>query len=300
MFMLRRQFLHMTSAFPLAGTAVTFGKQENLPSENPGKIPISLCLNAYSFNSLLRNGEMSLEQLFRFAKDIGFQGVDLTAYYIPGYPDVPTDEVLYKIKRMAFRLGLALTGTGVRNNFTLADPEQRKQEKQLVKNWVIAASKLGIPHVRIFDGTAKPRGYSRQEITDWVIDAMRECAGFGGRHGVMICYQNHNNFTTNAAQAIEIIKRVDSEWFALMLDIGSLPEGDVYQEIQRLVPYAVTWQVKEMVQTKGTKVKTNFKKLMHIVRRSGYRGYFPLETLGKGDPFHKVRVLFQEASNLLT
>jgi len=298
--MQRRHFLHMTSALPLAGAAVTFGKQENLPRENPDRIPISLCLNAYSFNTLLRSGDMSLEQLFRFAKDTGFQGVDLTAYYIPAYPDVPSDEVLYNIKRMAFRMGLALTGTGVRNNFTLADPEQRKKEKQLVKNWVIAASKLGIPHVRIFDGTAKPKGYSRQEITNWVIDDMRECAAFGGRYGVIICYQNHNDFTTNASQAIEIIKRVDSEWFGLMLDIGSLPEGDVYQEIKRLIPYAVTWQVKEMVQTKGTTVKTDFKKLMHIVRRSRYRGYFPLETLGKGDPFLKVRALFRQASSHLT
>jgi sugar phosphate isomerase/epimerase len=289
----------MTSVLPWAGTAVTFGKQENLPRTNPDKIPISLCLNAYSFNSLLRNGEMSLEQLFRFAKGTGFQGVDLTAYYIQGYPDVPTDEVLYNIKRTAFRLGLALTGTGVRNNFTLANPEQRKQEKQLVKNWVIAASKLGIPYVRIFDGTAKPKGYSRKEITDWLIVEMKECAAFGSQHGVMICYQNHNNFTTNAAQVIEIIKQVDSEWFGLMLDIGSLPEGDVYQEIQRLVPYAVTWQVKEMVQTKGTKLKTDFKKLMHIVRRSGYRGYFPLETLGLGDPFQKVRMLYRLASSQL-
>lgn len=298
--MQRRQFLLMTSAFPWAGTAVTFGNQEKLPREDLDKIPISLCLNAYSFNSLLRNGEMSLEQLFRFTKDTGFQGVDLTAYYIPGYPDVPADEVLYNIKRMAFRLGLAITGTGVRNNFTLADSERRKKEKQLVKNWVIAASKLGVPHVRVFDGTAKPRGYSREEITDWLIDDMRECAAYGGQHGVMICYQNHNNFTTNAAQAIEIIERVDSQWFGLMLDIGSLPEGDAYQEIERLIPYTVTWQVKEMIQTKGTKVNTDFARLMQIVRRSGYRGYFPLETLGQGDPFQKVRELYRQASSQLT
>jgi len=296
----RRQFLHMTSALSLTGTAATFGKQDSLQRETPDKIPISLCLNAYSFNSLLRRGEMSLEQLFRFTKDTGFRGVDLTAYYIPGYPDVPADEVLYNIKRMAFRMGLALTGTGVRNNFTLADPERRKQEKQLVKDWVIAASKLGIPHVRIFDGTAKPQGYTREEITDWVIDDMKECAAYGRQHGVMICYQNHNNFTTNAAQAIEIVKRVDSEWFGLMLDIGSLPEGDIYQEIKRLIPYAVTWQVKEMIQTKGRKVKTDFRKLMHLVRRSGYCGYFPLETLGLGDPFHKVRVLYRQVSSQFT
>jgi len=213
---------------------------------------------------------------------------------------VPGDEVLYNIKHTAFRTGIALTGTGVRNNFTLADPELRKQEKQLVKDWVIAASKLGVPHVRIFDGTAKPEGYSREQITDWLVDDMRECAVFGGQHGVTICYQNHNTFATNAAQVIEIIERVDSQWFGLMLDIGSLPEGDAYQEIERLIPYAVTWQVKETVRTKGTSVKTDVRKLMQIVRRSAYRGYFPLETLGEGDPFEKVRALYREVSSLLT
>ena len=300
MLMQRRQFLYMASALPWAGTAATGGTQGNPPPEDLDKNQISLCLNAYSFNKLLRNGEMSIEQLFRFTKDTGFEGVDLTAYYIPGYPDVPADEVLYNIKRMAFRMGLALTGTGVRNNFTLADPKQRKQEKQLVKNWVIAASKLGIPHVRIFDGTVKPQGYSREEITDWLVGDMKECAAFGGRHGVMISYQNHNDFTTNAAQAIEIIERVDSEWFGLMLDTGSLPEGDAYQEIERLIPYAISWQVKEMIYAEGTKVKTDFARLMQIVRRSGYHGYFPLETLGEGDPYQKVRLLYHQASSRLT
>jgi len=289
----------MTSTVPLAGAAA-FGQRENLRPENPGRIPVSLCLNAYSFNSLLLNGKMSLKQLFQFVKDTGFQGVDLTAYYIPGYPDVPADEVLYDIKRTAFRMGLALTGTGVRNNFTLEDPEQRKLEKQLVKNWVIAASKMGMPHVRIFDGTAKPQGYSRQEITDWLVDEMKECADYAGRYGIIISYQNHNNFTSNAAQAIEIIERVDSEWFGLMLDIGSLPEGDAYEQIEQLIPYAVSWQVKEMILTGGKRVKTDFARLIQIVRRSGYHGYFPLETLGQGDPFEKVRALYHEVSSRLT
>jgi len=290
----------MASALPWAGTATAAASQTNRTPGNNDRIPVSLCLNAYSFNNLLRSGEMSLEHLFRFSQETGFHGVDLTAYYIPGYPDVPGDEVLYNIKQTAFRLGIALTGTGVRNNFTLADPEQRKQEKQLVKDWVIAASKLGIPHVRIFDGTARPEGYSREQITDWLVDDMRECAVFAGQHGVMVCYQNHNTFAINAAQVIEIIERVDSQWFRLMLDTGSLPEDDVYQEIERLIPYAATWQVKEMVRTKGTTVKTDFQKLMQIVRRSGYRGYFPLETLGQGDPFEKVRALYREVSSLLT
>ena len=55
-----------------------------------------------------------------------------------------------------------------------------------------------------------------------------------------------------------------------------------------------------MIYEGGTKVKTDFARLMQIVRRSGYRGYFPLETLGEGDPFQKVRLLYRQASSRLT
>jgi sugar phosphate isomerase/epimerase len=298
--MQRRKFLHMASALPLIGTTVTTGKPGAPPHPSPQRMPVSLSLNAYSFNKMLRSGEMSIEALLRFAKDTGFQGVDLTAYYIPGYPEVPSDKVLYGIKQTAFRLGLALTGTGVRNNFTLAEPRQRKGEVQLVKNWIIAAAKLGMPHVRIFDGTAKPQGHSREEITTWLVDEMKACAGFAAQHGVMVSYQNHNNFTTNAAQAIEIINRVNSPWLGLMLDTGSLTEGDAYKEIERLIPYAVTWQVKELIWVDGKRVKTDFPRLMQLIHKGAYRGYLPLETLGEGDPYQKVRALYREVSGLLT
>jgi hypothetical protein len=55
-----------------------------------------------------------------------------------------------------------------------------------------------------------------------------------------------------------------------------------------------------MINKGGAKVKTDFARLMQIVRRSGYRGYFPLETLGEGDPFQKVRALYRQVSSLLT
>ena len=68
---------------------------------------ITPSLNAYSFNRALLEEGMSLEELFIFAARIGFSSLDLTAYYIPGYPEVPDDDALYEIKRMAFRTGIS-------------------------------------------------------------------------------------------------------------------------------------------------------------------------------------------------
>jgi sugar phosphate isomerase/epimerase len=257
------------------------------------KIRPVLCLNAYSFNRNLLNGEMSLEELFRFATKTGFSGVDLTAYYIPGYPEVPKDKILFNIKRMAFRYGIAISGTGVRNNFTLTDPEERAEQIRLVKNWVVAASRLGAPHVRVFAGRESSMDRSRDEIKLGIIEAFQECADFASAHGVMISFQNHNDFIRTTDDIIDIMQAVNSEWFGLMLDIGSLPVDDPYSEIEKLIPFAITWQVKEHVKTMKGEVPTDFRKLMKIVDDGGYHGYFPLETLGEGDPQEKVMTLYR-------
>jgi hypothetical protein len=79
-----------------------------------------------------------------------------------------------------------------------------------------------------------------------------------------------------------------------MLDIGSLPVPDPYKDIEKLIRYAVTWQVKENVKTDEGSVPTDFARLMKIVHDQKYQGFFPLETLGEGDPRKKVKALYKK------
>lgn len=291
----RRTFLQTSSLACLSGISGTPVK--NLTHKD-GKIRPAICLNAFSFNQMLLAGDLSLEKLFRFAAETGFQGIDLTAYYIPGYPEVPEDEVLFDIKKMAFRLGLTITGTGVRNDFTLADTGMRKKEIQLVKNWVVAAAKMGAPHLRVFAGR-NTEGNSRDEAISWIIEGFGECADFASEYGVMIAFQNHNDIIVTPSDIFTIMDAMDSEWFGLMLDTGSLPVDDPYQAIQSLIPYAISWQVKENIKTTDSIIPTDFKTLMKIVDDARYQGYFPLETLGEGDPFEKVKALYKQAENYM-
>jgi hypothetical protein len=75
----------------------------NVPSTNaPIQIPskrLKTSLNAYSFNAPLMAGKMSVEDMMDFCAEHGFEGLDLTAYYLPGYPIVPSDDYLFKLKR---------------------------------------------------------------------------------------------------------------------------------------------------------------------------------------------------------
>jgi len=259
---------------------------------------LKIGLNAYSFNKPLTDGRMNLHQLLEFCADHQIDAVDLTAYYFPGYPAVPPDEFLHEIKYNAFRKGIDISGTGVRNEFVTPDPEKRRAEIELVKRWILAASKLGAPVIRIFAGHLPYDGHSREEVLGWVVNATKECVEFGRKNGVIVAVQNHNAFLRTAQQTIELIEKVDSPWFGQILDIGSFRQDDPYREIEKCIPYAVNWQIKELVYQQGKEEKTDLARLFRLIKATSYRGYLPLETLG-GDPFEKVPVFLQEARTAL-
>lgn len=276
----RRKFL---GAALTAGIASAQG-----PVERTSGSRIKLALNAYSFNQLLRSGETTLYDLVDFCAENGLDALDATGYYFPGYPETPPDEFLYGLKRKGFVNGVDINGTGVRNDFALADPESRKRDVEMVKNWIIVARKLGATVVRVFAGKKRPEGHSFDQAVDWMIDDLKECAAFGREHGVIVGLQNHNDFLKTADETIRVVDGVDSAWLGVILDVGSLRQGDPYEEIERLLPYAVSWQLKEKVWYGEKEVDVDVVRIKEIIDRVGYRGYVPIETLGPGDPFEKV------------
>jgi sugar phosphate isomerase/epimerase len=279
----RRDFV---KSLLFAPTLATIHPSKMADKSKNGKLKTSL--NAFSFNAPLIAKAMDLDNLLEFCAKHNFDGVDLTGYYFPNYPQVPTDDYIFHIKRKAHLLGVSISGTGIRNDFSNPDTAKRKEDIQLIKNWIEVAAKLGAPVIRIFAGVLNPKEFSWDQIAAWMVKDIKECVEYGQKHGVIVAIQNHNDFIKTADEAIKIIKMVDMEWFGLILDTGSYRIGNPYEQIARTIPYAVNWQVKENIFVNGLEQKTDLKKLFKIIRESGYRGYLPIETLGKGDPAEKV------------
>ena len=240
---------------------------------------LKLSLNAYSFNGPLRAGTMTLDDVIRFCAEQGVDGLDATGYYMPGYPKVPDDDYIYALKRTAFVNGVSISGTGTRNDFSTPDAAARKADVQLVKSWIEVASKLGAPVLRIFSGKEVPAGHTFDEVLAWMASDVKECADYGRKHGVIVGLQPHADFLQTAEQTIRLVNAVNSEWFGVILDIGSLQQGDPYAEIEKLMPYAVSWQVKEMVTSGKTTMPVDLKRLKGLIDRGGYRGFLPIESL---------------------
>lgn len=286
-----------TLPFTSSGNTLLNSSTDSVSKKYSHKIKVSL--NVYSFNSLLREGIIDLFDVLDFCAEYNFDAIDPTGYYFPGYPKVPTDEFINRFKRKAFLLGLDISGTGVRNEFAIPDTSKRKADIEMIKEWIVAAAKLGIPNIRVFAGKDKHEGFSRDQVFTWMANDLKACCKYGKEHGVIIAVQNHNDFLMTADDVDRIFNMVDSEWLGLNLDIGSYRQKDPYKEIEQNINYAVTWQIKENVWINGKETPTDFAKLFKIIKKAGYRGYVPLETLGAGDPYKKVPVLLDNVRKVL-
>jgi sugar phosphate isomerase/epimerase len=284
----RRKFLSGTASLTVAAAIPAAASPAPARIARESGLKLKLGLNAYSFDKALRDGTMTLTDAVHFCAQHGVDALDPTGYYFPGYPNVPGDPYIYNLKRTAFVNGVAISGTGVRNDFAVPDAAARKKDVLMVKDWIVVASKLGAPVIRVFSGRERPEGHSFDEALGWMVAAFKECAAFGEQHGVMVALQQHNDFLKTAAETIRVIDAVRSDWFGCILDIGSLRSGDPYAEIEQLVPYAVSWQIKENVGRDGKDEPTDLAKIKAIMDRTGYRGYVPFEALGAGDPRVKV------------
>jgi sugar phosphate isomerase/epimerase len=213
---------------------------------------------------------------------------------------VPADDYLNTFKRTAFEYGLGISGTGVRNNFTPSDQAERAAGVRIIKEWVVVAAKLGAPVIRVFCDTQSrgqgwqdvARGYRREQVQAWLVDALGECVEQGKKYGVIIGVQNHGDFLQTGEQLLSLINAVNSDWCGPIVDTGKFVSQDPYQDIALVAPYAVNWQIKQSPSGADSDVPTDLVKLLRIVRASGYRGYLPIETLAPQnkayDPFAVV------------
>ncbi len=313
----RRDFLKTAAFAPLvagagfgfAGVPAALAAIE--PPKRVGGAMLKVSCNAYSFGRLLndrvqgRGKGLSLVEWCEFCARQGFDGIDPTGYYFPGYekngPGVPTDAFIFELKRRAFDLGLGISGTGVGNNFTVADTTARQRDVQRIKNWVEVAAKLGAPVIRVFADTqmraetwqSVSGGAKREDVEKWIADDIRACADHAARFGVIVGIQNHGDFLRTADDVISLLRRVDSPWVGSIVDTGYFRAADPYAEMAKAAPYAVNWQVKQspLGVERQDEAPTDLTRLLKVIRNSGYRGYLPIETLsprgggGSYDPF---------------
>lgn len=233
---------------------------------------MKLACCAYSFRQLLNDSSMTMEGFLDFCVELGLDGVELTQYYFPR----ETDRYLFGLKREVFARGLDICGAAVGGNFSAAEEDDRVRQIEHVKDWLVKASKLGAPMLRVFAGGC-PEGVAEETARGWVREGLKECAVTAADHGVVLALESHGGLTADADGVLALLEPLASNpWIGMNLDFGNFT-GDVYDQYERCASRAVTTHAKVTVRQGDGRERLDYRRIVRIMRDAGYDGYLSIE-----------------------
>jgi len=301
--MLRRQFLVAAGGTAIAapGVANVFATRNAAEADQTGnqaRLFAGCC--AYSYQKYFNAGSMTMESFIQKAVDLGVQGVDITTYWLKS----TEPEYLTSLRHLAFKNGMSLSGIAIRTEMCQAGGAIRAEETHRIQQWVDTAELLGAPHVRVFAGNL-PGGASEKQGIEWVVEAMKPACDYAARRGITLGIENHGGMTARASTTVEILRRVDSPYAGINLDISNFEgktDDEMYSDIGACIPFATHTHIRDLFGE--TKRPIDLDRVWRLFAQGGYKGYMSAEYEAEEDPMtgvprllEKIKVLCRKYSS---
>jgi sugar phosphate isomerase/epimerase len=289
--MARREFLRVAG---FAATGSLWANTTQAPVRSPSasstrpRLLVGCC--AYSYEKYLSKGQMTMEDFILKGVELGVHGVDITTYWLkstePAY--------LASLRHLAYRHGLPFSGAAISTDMCQPDPAKRVQELEKIKRWVDATDLLGASHLRVFGGNP-PQGTSEAQGIQWVVETMKAACDYAGKKGITLGLESHGGITARASTVVEILRRVDSPFAGMTLDISHFAE-DPYAQIEAVIPYATQTHIKERFSSNNQSI--DLERVFQRFAQAGYKGYMSAEYEGDEDPLTGVPKLIEQIRGL--
>jgi sugar phosphate isomerase/epimerase len=274
----------VAAAFP----NLTKARAETQASSSRPRLFSGCC--AYSYAKDLEKGSMSMEDFILKAVEFGIDGVDITTYWLkstePAY--------LTSLRHLAFKNGVCFSGAGISTNMCQPDAAKRAAEIEKIKKWIDAAEWLGTSHLRVFGGNV-PKSASIEQGVQWVVETMKPSCDYAAQKGITLGIEDHHGITAKASTVLEIVKRVDSPYAGINLDITNFSE-DAYNQIEACVPYATHTHIRDVFSE--TKEPVDLDRVWQMFAKAGYKGFMSAEYEGDEDPMTGVPKLLAKIKAL--
>jgi len=288
----RREFLKVAgtaAAMPMFGNVRT--PAESGPTKS-ARLFVGCC--ALSYGKHLTAGAMTMEDFIRKAVELGVHGVDVTTYWLkstdPGY--------LTELRHLAFKNGMPFSGAAIRTEMCQPDAAKRAEEVRKILGWVDATDILGASHLRVFGGTLPP-GATEQQGVEWVGETMKAACDYSAKRGITLGIEDHGGITGHASTILEILRRVDSPYAGVNLDISNFEaksDEEQYSDIEACLPYATHAHIRDLFTETGGPIDLD--RVWKLFAKGGYKGYMSAEYEGKEDPMTGVPKLIEKIKTL--
>jgi sugar phosphate isomerase/epimerase len=293
---LRREFLLAATAAAVSSQASGRGPfLGSAKASQPGKqarLFPGCC--AYSYLKYFNTGSMTMENFILKAVELEAHSVDITTYWLKS----TEPEYLTSLRHLAFKNGVAFSGIAIRTEMCQVGGAIRAEEIRRIQQWVDASEVLGASHVRVFGGDL-PGGVSEKQGIEWVVETMKPACDYAAKRGITLGIENHGGITARASAALEILRRVDSPYAGINLDISNFEgktDEEMYSDVQACVPYATHAHIRDVFGT--SKRPIDLDHVWRLFVEGGYKGYMSAEYEADEDPMAGVPKLMEKIKTL--
>lgn len=294
----RRQFIRQSLMG--AGTLMVASSFRSFGTADPD---IKISLAEWSFHRALQSGKMDhMDFPARAKKEFGISAVE----YVNGFFGGTKMDFKAAAKNKPYLNELLKRSqdAGVFNHLLMCDDEgplssvDQKERLESVDNhkkWIEAAKILGCQTVRVnLHGEGDPEDRKKASV-----DALSRLGEFAKPMKINVVVENHGSVTSNADWLTAVMKEVNRDNVGTLPDFGNfcmshpwgtIQEGcdekyDVYKGIQQMLAYAKGVSAKTYdFDGNGTQPLLDYKRLIGIVKASGFKGYIGIEYEGIYQP----------------
>ncbi|AUP80031.1 sugar phosphate isomerase/epimerase family protein [Flavivirga eckloniae] len=259
-------------------------------SSNP--LFFKLSLAQWSLHNALFGNEMNHLDFAAKSRSFGLEGLE---YVNSFFKD--------KAKDMSFlkEMNLRADSEGQQNVLIMIDGEgslansDETHRLKAIENhykWVEAAQFLGCHAIRV----NLAGGVDKNEAAKVSVDSLNRLSDFAKEANINVLVENHGGFSSNGKWMVDVFSKVANKNCGTLPDFGNfcitknedgscVDEYDRYQGIKELLPYAKAVSAKSYdFNEKGEDKIIDYRKMMQMVKDSGYRGFVGIEYEGKVVP----------------
>ncbi len=160
-----------------------------------------------------------------------------------------------------------------------ADDSRRRDAVENHFKWVAAAAFLGCHSIRVNAAGSGERGVQ----ADRAADSLRRIARVSDAYDINVIVENHGGLSSDGAWLADVMKRADHPRVGTLPDFGNFYDYDRYQGVTDLMPFAKAVSAKTHdFDESGNETKSDYKRMLQIVKDAGYRGWVGIEYEGGG------------------
>lgn len=205
---------------------------------------MKIAVSAYSFHQAISQNRMTIMDVIPKAKEMGFDGVEMTDVGIPVdemsalAPELNRQSKECGLPIIAYLVGADFLASGVTN------------ESERLKKAVEVAAQLGAPYLR-HDATrglnADGHPVPFENALPLIADGYRRVTEFAAGLGVHTMIENHGYYAQHSSRVKAIVEEVNHKNFGWLVDIGNFMCVDEKSEdaVKVAAPYAVHAHAKD-------------------------------------------------------